>query len=80
MSMSLLCSWFFFGVVYWPRWLESEKNKRYWYGEEEGDEKVRVVLEETDVEIENENINVKHLNSHVMLVIVMFFETYTGDF
>lgn len=37
---------------------------------------MRVVLEETDVEIENENINVKHLNSHVMLVIVMFFETY----
>lgn len=43
-------------------------------------DKVRVVLEETDVEIENENINVKHLNSHVMLVIVMFFETDTGDF
>lgn len=41
---------------------------------------MRVVLEETDVGIENENINAKHLNSHVMLVIVMFFETYTGDF
>lgn len=80
MSMSLLCCWFFFGVVYWLRWLESEKNKRYWYGEEEEDEKVRVVLEEIDVEIENENINVKHLNSHVMLEIVMFFETYTDDF